>query len=238
MAEQETTGPGMPYASWSTCLHQVERMEKEGVPSRIDNTYLIGMAGGTQSQVKHALRSLDLIDEEGRTTPRLAALARQPDERQQLVADLMRERYPRLTELDLNATRGELDEVIKSYGLNGATARKAASFYLAAATYAGIPLSPHIKPSRTGGGSGTGTRRTTRRKPPPRTEQPPPEAPATNGKSMTERYFDLLAARAEKAATDKDVSDLFDRMEKLVGLEPTPADKQARAGGSTEEDSS
>lgn len=240
MTEPESPEPTIPYAPWPTCLHLIERMEKDGVPSRIDNTYLIGMAGGTQSVVKQALRSLDLIDGNGQTTPRLLALVDQPDNRPALVADLLRERYPRLTSLSLNATRGELDEAIKSYGLSGATSRKAASFYLSAATYAGLPLSPFIKPSRTGGG-GTpgGTRRTGSRRPKAQTnahaeEQTSATPPAS--KSMTERYFDLLLAKAEKESGDG--ADLLDRIERLVGVPQASADAADGATPSGKGDSS
>lgn len=155
MAETDATGPVPPYVSFTTIRHLIERMEQQGVPGRIDNSYLIGMSGGTQAQVKHALRSLGLIDEDGLVNPRLVELVKHPDDRPKLVGELLRERYPQLTDLDQTATRGQLDEAIKSYGLTGATTRKAASFFIAAANYAGLPLSPHFPSSRPGAG-GTG----------------------------------------------------------------------------------
>ncbi|MDQ3222398.1 MAG: DUF5343 domain-containing protein [Gemmatimonadota bacterium] len=161
MADEDTAAPVPPYSSFTTVRHLIERMEQQGVPSRIDNTYLVGMAGGTQAQVKHALRSLGLINEDGTVTTRLIDLVKRPDDRPRLLGHLLRERYPRLTDLDQSATRGQLDESLKSYGLNGATARKAASFFIAAATYAQLPLSPYFPAVRSGSG-GPGATRTKR----------------------------------------------------------------------------
>jgi hypothetical protein len=144
MTEESSTGPVPPYLSFATLLNQIERMEQEGTPSRIDRTYLVGMAGGTRNQFKMGLRSLGLIDESDHVTDTLVRLAKHPEERQGLLAQILRERFPRLVSLDENATRGQLDEALAEYGLGVDTRRKAASFYVAAATYAGIPLSaPH-----------------------------------------------------------------------------------------------
>ena len=164
MDAEEVEGRAVPpYTSFATLLNQLDRMEREGVPSRIDKTYLTGMAGGTQNQFRHALRSLGLIGPNGESTATLVELAKRPDERPALLARILRERYPTLVALGENATRGQLDEALAAYNLTGATARKAGTFFLAAATYAGLPLSPHFKSGLPGGvrrasGNGTGRR--------------------------------------------------------------------------------
>lgn len=167
MTEESSTGPVPPYLSFATLLNQIERMEREGTPARIDRSYLVGMAGGTRNQFKMGLRSLGLIDESEQVTDTLVRLAKHPEGRQALLAEILRERFPRLVSLDENATRGQLDEILADYGLGVDTRRKAASFYVAAATYGGIPLSPHIRPAR-GVNSATsrrpaGTRRSRKR---------------------------------------------------------------------------
>jgi hypothetical protein len=53
-----------PYVSFGTLINTLERMGVEGVPDRIDGSYLTNMAGGTRSQFKVCLRSLGLIDED------------------------------------------------------------------------------------------------------------------------------------------------------------------------------
>ena len=148
MTEEAASRPVPPYMSFATLLNQIERMEQRGTPARIDRSYLVGMAGGTRNQFKMGLRSLGLIDESDQVTPALARLAKHPEERKALLAEILRERFPALVSLDENATRGQLDEVLTDYGFGVDTRRKAASFYVAAATYAGIPMSPHIRPAK------------------------------------------------------------------------------------------
>lgn len=154
MVDEPSAGPVPPYVSWATVVNKITQMERDGVPARIDGSYLVGMAGGTQNQFKQALRSLGLIDESDRVTPTLVDLVNRPDDRPVLMGNLLRERYASLTDLGANTTHGQLDEVLAAYRLGPETRRKAASFYLAAAKFAGIPLSPHLRAGRV-----TGSRR-------------------------------------------------------------------------------
>jgi hypothetical protein len=198
-------------------------MEREGVPGRIDKTYLVGMAGGTQNQLKHAMRSLGLIGEDGKTpTQALIDLAKKPDERPQRLAGILRERFPTLVGLGLDATKGQLDEALGEYQLNGATARKAATFFVSAATYAGIPLSPHIKPKA---GPGTSASASTSRRPARKrrnvgqNDGPPVQQDGTPSDKdrMLREYFELLVEKAKQA--DKPESDLLNRIERVIGIE-------------------
>lgn len=178
MTEDSTTGPVPPYMSFATMLNQIERMEREGTPSRIDRSYLVGMAGGTRNQFKMGLRSLGLIDESDQVTDTLVRLAKHPEDRKALLAAILRERFPPLVSLDENATRGQLDDVLAGYGFGVDTRRKAASFYVAAATYAGIALSPHIRPAK-GVNSAAPRRTTAPRRPRKRPAAPvAPQAPS------------------------------------------------------------
>ena len=215
----DTTTPGSmpPYGAFGTLEHQWERMEREGIPARIDNSYLVGMAGGTRSQFKVCLRSLGLIDEDSYATDALVQLVKNPDRRPELFASILRNRFPDLTALNGSATRGQLEEVMVGYGVtNPDTRRKAISFYLAAATYAGIPLSPHLRPGRRTGASSTPRRPRPARKPAaaPRAGRrggvaPPVVAPADTHHA----YFDHLLALSQQAPDDKD---LLDRIERLI----------------------
>jgi hypothetical protein len=210
-----------PYVAFGTLLNQIERMERDGVPARIDGSYLIGMAGGTRSQLKVCLRSLGLIDEDSHTTPVLIALAENPDQRQEILAGILRGQFPELAALNGNATRGQLEETMTGYGITNAdTRRKAMGFYLAAADYAGIPLSPYLRPAKRAGSSSTPRRpRPSKpaRKPRPAAHDarrddalaPQPESPSDPRRA----YFDHLLVLSQQAPDDKD---LLDRMERLI----------------------
>jgi hypothetical protein len=218
MTDTITPGSVPPYISFGTLLNQLERMEREGVPSRIDNTYLVGMAGGTRSQFKVCLRSLGLIDDENRTTDVLVQLAKNPDRRQELLAGVLQSQYPDITALNGNATRGELEEKMAARGLTNAdTRRKAMGFYLAAADYAGIPLSPHLRPAKRPVSSFTPRRSRPARK------QAPAKAAAQRGDGAASQpeppsdarraYFEHLLGLSQQAPDDKD---LLDRIERLI----------------------
>lgn len=165
MAEPEDTRPTPPYAPWQTLMNLLDRMEKEGVPSRVDKTYFgNSMAGGTQAQIKHALRSLGLIDEDGYTDPSLGRLTAAAADRAGLLREILRERYEPLVMMGDDVTPGQFAEVLREdYGLNGATARKAMTFFLSAAAYTGLSVSPHLKLPRAGA---TGRKSTKPRKKP------------------------------------------------------------------------
>lgn len=219
MPEDDESRPVPPYASFATLLHQVERMEREGVPGRIDKSYLTGMAGGTQNQLKHAMRSLGLIGEDGQTPTRvLIDLVKRPDDRRQMLAGILRERFPTLVGLGQDATKGQLDDALGEYQLNGATARKAATFFVSAATYAGIPLSPHIKPKAAPGTSAS--RRPVRRKRNVGQNDGPPvqqDGTPSDKDRMLREYFDLLVEKAKQV--EKPDSELLNRIERVIGIE-------------------
>lgn len=145
-----------PYFAFKTLTNMIVSMEEHGPPNRIDRSFLTGMSGAGQTQFIAGLKSLQLIDEQGAPQQRLIELVNDPHNRPAVIGDMVRDRYPEAIELGkTNATTAELVEVFKDYGVQGDTARKAIAFFLQAANYANIKLSPHFKtPSvRTGTGS-------------------------------------------------------------------------------------
>jgi hypothetical protein len=142
-----------PYLPFSTFRTLLEKMEKEGVPGRIDRTYLGYTSGIMQTYLIATLRSFGLIDENNSPTDELVKLAKAGDERPAALRPLIETHYSRQLALGRNATAGQLDEAFKP--LQGETKRKAITFFLHAAKYAGIELSRHFKapraPRTTGG---------------------------------------------------------------------------------------
>jgi hypothetical protein len=235
MTDTITPGSVPPYIAFGTLLNQLERMEREGVPSRIDNHYLAGMAGGTRSQFKVCLRSLGLIDDDNRTTDILVQLAKNPDRRPELLAGVLRGQFPDLAALNGNSTRGELEEVMTAHGLTNAdTRRKAIGFYLAAAEYAGIPLSPFLRPARRVGSS-TAPRRSRPAKPARKSRSAAQPAQRNEVSASTQpqpatdtrrAYFDHLLTLSQQAPDDKD---LLDRIERLIQASGETAQSEVMA---------
>ena len=119
------------------------------MPSRLDRSYLSNLPWSTQNHFLAACRSLGLIEADGKPNPLLIKLVETPDARPQLIGDLLRRYYPGPIGLSQNATQAQLEEAFKAYGQSGSTSRKSIAFFLHAATFAQLPLSPHFRSPRT-----------------------------------------------------------------------------------------
>ena len=66
-----------------------------------------------------------------------------------MFGEIMTERFPELMNLPGNASKSDLISVLQSYGVTSADQqRKILAFYVAAADYAGLPTSPHLRPTK------------------------------------------------------------------------------------------
>ncbi len=136
-----------PYVPWRTFFNLLDRMAEEGAPPRVDRTYIKNLDGSAQAQVMATLKWAEGIAEDGTVQPALAAFI--GPNRKQAVGKLVREKYPEAVALgEQNATQGQLDEAFRAYGFSGDTLRRAESFFLNAADYAGIKLSRNFKKPR------------------------------------------------------------------------------------------
>lgn len=157
VVERDGTAP--PYMPFRTLTNLLVRMESEGVPRTLDRGYLEKMSGATMSQLIAGMRWLGLVDGEERPTARLKELVEARADRPAEFAKLLRAHYEWAIALgDENATQGDLDEAFKRHGVSGATVEKAVGFYLAAARYATVTVSPFFKQPR-GAGTSSSTRR-------------------------------------------------------------------------------
>ena len=167
-----------PYVAFKTLLALWDRMATEGAPGRIDRSFLTGMSGGYQTQVLNAMRWLGLIEgQDGSLQPEMYDLI-DPDQRKNALKTLLKGRYPEAMKLgDERATHGQLVETFRDkYGLAAETQDKAIAFFLAAARYAEVELSPFFKKPRIS----SGTKRKPARKKTSRAKQEA-EAPETPG---------------------------------------------------------
>lgn len=230
MAEPEVRETSPPYLPFRTLMNLITRMESEGVPKRIDKSYLSNMAGGVQGHLWAALRSLDLMTADREPTTLLRALVQKGDERPALVRSLIEGRYSWAVELGLDATQDQLEEAFRANGpkLSPSTREKAITFFLQAANYGGVQLSRFYKaPALTSGGSRPATQRRPRKPANKPTQRPTPKgmAPTSHAgagdEDMRTQYFQLLLKKAEEA-TAEEATALYDRIEKILGGEGGP----------------
>lgn len=143
-ADQEPTSWTPPYISWILLSRLVEHLESNP-PPRIDRTILRG-SNQTRTQTILALKSLELIDQEGALTESFTTLIEAGSSRPAIVRSLLERFYTGPVKLGrINGTQQQLEEEFRGYGVSGSTVRKAISFFLKAAEYAELPTSPHFR---------------------------------------------------------------------------------------------
>jgi hypothetical protein len=144
-----------PYFAWKTLFNLLVRLEESGLPDQIDRTYLSNLSGTEQSYLMSAMRTFGLIGEKGKVLEPLKELASGSEARIAGIRTLLETHYPDAVALPANATQGQLDEVFRSYNVGGERLRKAETFFLRAAHFAGLKLSSNFKsPTSTEAGSG------------------------------------------------------------------------------------
>lgn len=161
----------MPFSSFSTAIDQMAAF----MPNRIDRSAFPGFAGSVQTLLLQTLRFLGLMNGDGKPTPPLHALAVKDEAaRKAALGKILRERYAKLFALDLmKVTPQELaEEMAEYYGVAGETKEKAIRFFLSAAAYAGIPMSPLLAKVKGPSGPG-GPRKRRANKPKPDTTKAP-----------------------------------------------------------------
>lgn len=114
------------------------------LPDKIDSTMWPSYSGGIKSQLMGALKFLGLVDDDSQPTEALKTLAKvDQQQRPAQFRAVMKTAYGSLMSLDLTkATPGSFDAEMRKYGQEGETHRKASSFFLQAAKWSGVPLSP------------------------------------------------------------------------------------------------
>ena len=149
------------YVPWRTFQNTIAALAQH-MPNRIDRTAFPGQSGGGQNQLLIAFKFFGLIDDDSKPTPALHALA-VPDEgaRKTAFRKLVEQKYADLFALNLvKTTPSEFaEQITKSYNVSGDTRLKATRFFLAAAAYLEIPVSPLLMRDKVAGNAGTTPRR-------------------------------------------------------------------------------
>ncbi len=143
-----------PYIAFITFMRFLQRMAEAPaeLPVRIDASVLKHMSGGGQSQLLIALRYFDLVvGEDDAATDRLSQVVRMDEsELRSWLAEEIQSRYGSAMELSHRSGTGkQLGELFEAeFGYRGSTRDKAIRFFLQAAQFAGLSVSPHFSVPR------------------------------------------------------------------------------------------
>jgi hypothetical protein len=152
MAETAKVTP--PYPPFRTFWNFIQGLE-EPLPQVFEKSFFGSRSGSSRSALVAALKFFGLIDQQKRPTPKLRALIEKVDA--ESLRALLEESYPAVIGLGLaDATRGQVDTALRDMGAPPSLLPKCRSFFVQAATEAGIEVSPFLKEAATGGSPSNG----------------------------------------------------------------------------------
>lgn len=189
-----------PYIGYSTFKTLLSELKTNGLPPQIDRSVLTRFAGGMQGQILHALRSLGLIDDAKKPTPKLAQLvhAFETPEYAGVLRPIIEETYPYAIYLDLmTATPSMFAEAFKNaIDAKEDVLRKCRTFFLHAAREIGIAVGPRIEKAKFPRSRANGTRKPKASKPEATMTPTPTPTPATaeqiTDKALEYKLIDLM----------------------------------------------
>lgn len=144
-----------PYLSFQTFLGFVDELAAKPLPPQIDRSMLGGKSGTDQMNLLGAFKAFGLVDAAQGVRPELQKLvAADGPERKRFLGAMLRHYYPlQFNVSEQNGTERQLlSSFEEAFGVTGDTRRKAATFFLHAARFAGMNLSPHFPSTRSGSG--------------------------------------------------------------------------------------
>lgn len=137
-----------PYLSFKTVQGFVQKLKETVAPPRIESSVLRSYSGSVGRKLTIALKFLELIEQDGRTTEKLTRLVKVfgTSDWPGVLGGVLWDAYKDVIG-DLNletATPGLLEEKFKARGAEGAVLRDCVNFYVSAMKEAGATISPHI----------------------------------------------------------------------------------------------
>jgi hypothetical protein len=142
--ERKGTAAYLPFA---TFLSALDDLAKISIPNKIERATFPGKSGQDQTQVISAFRFFDLIADDGTPKTLLSDLAHNQDERKALMKQLVDTHYADIVALDFaKLTPTQLDQALSSpkYNIQGETKKKAKTFLLRAAQFAGYTVHQNL----------------------------------------------------------------------------------------------
>lgn len=139
-----------PYLPFKTFLSSLDALS-HGVPPRIDRTLWRSQSGVTQGLIMNAYRFFGLVDDgpdaNDSSTEELDRLAKHTEKRPEALRALIEAQYCDILEQhDLTKMTMKMleDAFEKEFSVGGGTKQKAITFFLKAAKFADMPLSPYL----------------------------------------------------------------------------------------------
>lgn len=223
----DVSGPA-PYAPVRAITMVIEFARNKGI-KQVDLVALerIGIEASLVRRTLAALKQLDLLNEEGQPTETFEKIRLAPSDQYHVVlAEWLQEAYkPILTYVEPTSEVQKIVDQFRPYEPAGQRNRMA-TLFLGLCAYSGLIEEPPPMPrgaKRSGAPSkkaASTTRATTKsegtRTPPAGPKHNPP--PDTGG--VRQRYVDLLLEKA--AEQDTPDPELLDRIERALGIAPTP----------------
>lgn len=191
---EETNSATPAYLPWKTLTNTLDTLA-DNMPNRIDKTAFPGQSGSGQYQLMLAFKFFELIDDSGKPTAMLHELAtRDEAARKAAFKKLIDKKYAPLISLNLmKTTPGEFAEkMAEAYNISGDTRLKATRFFLNAAEYLGIAVSPLLLRDKTKPvGNGTPSRKRATKQTPKPEGTPTPSTPQPVMNAGTSRSISL-----------------------------------------------
>src|SRR5579862_1350879 len=135
-----------PYLSFKTFLNSLDAFT-QGIPPKLDRSFWGNQSGINQGLLMGAYRYFMLVNERDESTEALAALTN-PNKRAATLKDLIGVQYLFVLEKVGDITKCTLkmleDAFGEVYSVTGDTRQKAITFFLKAAQFADMPLSPYL----------------------------------------------------------------------------------------------
>jgi hypothetical protein len=151
-SEQAKSRRTPPYTSYRTFKTFIQDLREHGVPSRIDRSVLTRFSGVVGTQLMHALRFLDLLEDHGHPTHHLKELVDAHDAGKwaDKLLELLRQQYAPIFAIDLeNATPSHFNEAFRrAFPAADAVTQKCVTFFLYAANDAGLRISGRVMKGR------------------------------------------------------------------------------------------
>jgi hypothetical protein len=131
------------YVAFGTFVSVLDNLRMSSLTA-LDPADCGALSTSTWSHLTRTLRFLDLIDEHDVPTESFKSLV-QASNRKPILRELLKRHYPDLFDADLSRLSvHRLENLLADHGISRTTLSRARSFFLGAARYSGIRLSPEL----------------------------------------------------------------------------------------------